>query len=108
MTQAVQHIDVAELQRMLQQDGARLLDVRTEAETARGIIAGAQCIPLHLLPARAAELDSRAPLIVSCQSGGRSAQACAWLTAQGFERVFNLHGGVLAWIREGKDLTASH
>jgi len=35
--------------------GAHLIDVRTEAEVAQGVIAGAIHIPLHLLPLRTAE-----------------------------------------------------
>ena len=51
------------------------------------------------------ELDPSAPLVVYCQSGGRSAQACGWLSSQGFGHVSNLHGGIVAWVREGHPLT---
>lgn len=101
---AVQQIDVAEARRMLDSEQAQLLDVRTDAETARGIIGGARCIPLHLLPVRLEELDRTRPLVVYCQSGARSAQACGWLGAQGFDDVYNLQGGALAWMREGNAL----
>ena len=102
--QAVEQLGVADLRQMLESDGILLLDVRTDAEVARGLIRGARHIPLHQLPARAGELGDVGCVVVYCQSGGRSAQACAWLQAQGFERVYNLHGGVLAWVREGNDL----
>ncbi len=55
----------------------RVVDVRTAAEVSRGTIGGALHIELSTLPARLSELDSEAPVVVVCQSGARSAQACA-------------------------------
>jgi len=101
---SVSHIDLAALQRLQQAAPVTLVDVRTDAEVARGVIAGAVHIPLHLLPARYTELDPGAEVVVYCQSGGRSAQACAWLSANGYARVHNLAGGVSAWLREGQPL----
>lgn len=98
----IQQIDNAELDRMRQSGGVVLVDVRTDAEVARGVIAGAHHIPLQLLPARYAELEPGATTVVYCQSGGRSAQACAWLAQQGFAQVLNLQGGMTAWLREGR------
>ncbi|HZR02508.1 MAG TPA: rhodanese-like domain-containing protein [Burkholderiales bacterium] len=97
-------VDAAELERMLSSGQTELLDVRTDVEVARGMIAGAKHIPLHLLPVRAAELDPTRPLVIYCLSGARSAQACAWLGERGFDSVYNLQGGVLAWLREGRGL----
>jgi rhodanese-related sulfurtransferase len=103
---AVNHIDLAELQRLQQAAAVTLVDVRTDVEVARGVIAGAVHIPLHLLPARCTEIDPGVEVVVYCQSGGRSAQACAWLSANGYARVHNLAGGVSAWLREGQPLVA--
>lgn len=100
----VNNISVQELQQRQASTSITLVDVRTDAEVDRGVIAGAHHIPLHLLPARHGELDPAATLVVYCQSGGRSAQACAWLSEQGFANVSNLQGGIVAWIREGNAL----
>jgi rhodanese-related sulfurtransferase len=102
----VDQIDVARLEKLRQEGPVVLLDVRTDPEVARGFIAGALHIPLNQLPARYNELDSEATVVVYCQSGGRSAQACAWLAEKGFSRIHNLQGGVLAWARSGLSLTA--
>jgi rhodanese-related sulfurtransferase len=48
---------------------------------------------------RIAELESKKPTVVICRSGGRSAQVAQFLERQGFEKVFNLSGGILAWSR---------
>jgi rhodanese-related sulfurtransferase len=101
---AVSQIDATRFEQLKQEGNVVLLDVRTDAEVARGKIAGAKHIPLNELPGRLSELDPQAVTIVYCQSGGRSAQACAWLGDQGFARVHNLQGGVLAWVREGLPL----
>jgi rhodanese-related sulfurtransferase len=100
---AFQDLDPADLQNFLSENGAdvALVDVRTPAEVARGVIPGAQSIPLHVLPLKAAELDKARPVVFYCQSGGRSSQACAYLKQQGHERLYNLRGGIVAWVRQG-------
>jgi rhodanese-related sulfurtransferase len=76
----------------------RLVDVRTPAETAGGIIPGALLIPIDQLEQRLGELprDGAATLIY-CAGGGRSAAACEFLTAQGFRNLMNLEGGFGSW-----------
>jgi len=100
----VDNISVEQLKQLQVSTAVSLLDVRTHAEVERGVIAGARHIPMHMLPARVGELDAAAPLVVYCQSGGRSAQACGWLASQGFADVHNLQGGIIAWVREGNGL----
>jgi rhodanese-related sulfurtransferase len=100
----VNQIDSAGLETLRRDGAVVLIDVRTDAEVARGIIADAKHIPLNQLPARFAELDPQAVTVVYCQSGGRSAQACMWLGEHGFARAYNLQGGVAAWVREGLPL----
>ena len=83
-----------------------LIDVRTEGEVSRGLIDGAIHIPLHLLPLRAADIPQNKPVVIYCNSGARSAQACAFMAAKGFENMHNLSGGIMAWARSGKPLSA--
>jgi rhodanese-related sulfurtransferase len=83
-----------------------LIDVRTEAEAQRGVIEGTRHIPLHALPQKVSELNPGAVTVIYCQSGGRSAQACAFLANQGFAELHNLQGGILAWLRAGRELVA--
>lgn len=83
-----------------------LLDVRTDAEVSRGIIAGAIHLPLHLLPMRADDIPQDKPVVIYCNSGARSAQACAFMAAKGHANMHNLAGGIMAWARSGKPLAA--
>jgi rhodanese-related sulfurtransferase len=98
----VQTIDAAQLKTLLEGDERpRLIDVRTPAEFARGTIAGAQHIELSTLPGHIDALDPAAAVVLMCQSGGRSAQGCALLDQRGFQRVYNLGGGISGWTRAG-------
>ena len=76
----------------LQQEGAQLLDVRTEGEFARGHIEGAVNIPLDELRGRVKELDPERTVYVNCHSGLRSYVACRMLAGHGLA-CSNLSGG---------------
>ena len=100
-----QTIDAAELKRLLDSGPApRVVDVRTAGEVSGGTIGGALHIELSTLPVRLSELDSDAPIVLVCQSGARSAQACAYLAQRGFARACNLAGGIAGWVRAGLSL----
>jgi sulfur-carrier protein adenylyltransferase/sulfurtransferase len=77
-----------------------LLDVRNPEEITICRIPGSTVIPLPDLPSRLSELDPATPMIVHCKSGARSLKAIALLRDAGFQRLTNLSGGILAWIRE--------
>ena len=77
----------------LAQQGAGLLDVRTEDEFRNGTIKGSINLPLTLLRRKAAELDSKRHYVVLCQTGSRSCAAAFLLTQRGFE-VSVLRGGL--------------
>ena len=98
---AYKNISVAELEARLQQGGLRLVDVRTDAEIARGKIPQGDALPLHLLPLRLNEMDKNTPTVFYCQMGGRSAQAAAFAANQGFADVYNLQGGIISWVQAG-------
>jgi rhodanese-related sulfurtransferase/rubrerythrin len=74
-----------------------LLDVRQPEEYANEHLPGATLIPLPELSNRLAELDPARPTIVYCAIGGRSRIAAQMLAGKGWEKVFNLSGGIKAW-----------
>lgn len=94
------NITPAQLEQLGQSTPLQLVDVRTGAEVAQGMIDGALHIPLYLLPLQYAELDPARPAVFYCQSGMRSAQACAFLAARGYAALYNLQGGILAWLQQ--------
>ncbi|HSH30388.1 MAG TPA: rhodanese-like domain-containing protein [Thiohalobacter sp.] len=85
---------------ILNRDGALLLDVREDKELAEaGRIPNARHIPLAQLNQRLSELKTGKdkPVVAYCRSGSRSNKAATQLRKAGFEQVYNLAGGILAW-----------
>lgn len=81
----------AEARRMVGEQGALLVDVRTPAEVRGGTAPGAINIPLQELSRRVGELPMDRPVVVYCHSGGRSASAAAMLGQKGYT-VFDAGG----------------
>ncbi len=78
---------------------ALVLDVRDDVEFAHGHIAQARHIPLAQIEGRIGEIQKwkEKAIVVNCQSGMRSAKACALLKRHGFTQTYNLAGGLAAW-----------
>ena len=77
-----------------------LLDVREDWEVKLAPVpTDTVHIPMGEISDRIAELEPNKATVVICRSGGRSAQVAQFLERQGFEKVFNLAGGILAWSR---------
>jgi sulfur-carrier protein adenylyltransferase/sulfurtransferase len=60
-------------------------------------IPGSVLLPLPELPQRFGELDKSTEMVVHCKSGMRSQKAIGFLRQQGFTKLKNLKGGILAW-----------
>jgi len=74
-----------------------LLDVIMPDEYAQGHIKGSINIPLNQVPAIGAKYpDKNTRFLVYCQSGGRSAKACAFLEKLGYPNASNI-GGFPSW-----------
>ena len=80
-----------------------LVDVREADEFEQGAIKGAVHIPRGNLESRIEALvpDRSSPVILSCQSGARSAFAAKALQDLGYEHVTSLKGGFSAWKQNG-------
>ncbi len=99
---SVRELDADELANWLSRgEKIRLIDVRTPAEVARGVIPKAEVLPLHLLPLQANDLPAHPKVVFYCRSGARSAQACLFMNTRGRNEVYNLRGGIIAWLRSG-------
>lgn len=96
-------ISAPEAVQLLNHDHAVLLDVREDNEFKEGHIIDARHIPLGKLRERMQELEPfrDRPIVVNCRSGHRSAGACAQLRKNGFNTVYNLKGGIMAWQNAG-------
>jgi adenylyltransferase/sulfurtransferase len=95
---AAGEITVEELKTRLDRgDDLFILDVRNPEEYQICKLEGSTLIPLPALPQRIGELDRNREMVVHCKSGMRSQRAIAFLRTQGFTRLANLKGGILAW-----------
>ncbi|HEX3661318.1 MAG TPA: molybdopterin-synthase adenylyltransferase MoeB [Acidobacteriaceae bacterium] len=100
MQNGIPQISVKELkQRLDQGEKVFVLDVREPWEYEVANIGG-HLIPLNDLPRRVAELNPDQEIVVQCKSGGRSQRAAEFLARNGFDKVQNLTGGILAWSSE--------
>jgi rhodanese-related sulfurtransferase len=99
----VNEIEVKELFEVLKskQKGVLVIDVRTYEERKEGYIEGTLHIPLSEVLFTGLELAKENTLYFQCKSGVRSANACVSLMQIGFDKVFNIKGGIFAWEREG-------
>jgi len=72
--------------------GAKVIDVRTEAEYQRGHLPGAVNVPLGRLRDEISRHASNKeqPLLLHCLSGGRSGIGKGMLKRMGYRHVFNL------------------
>jgi len=76
---------------------AQFVDVREAWEVAQAHIPGMHWIPMGEVEARYGEIARDRPVVVYCASGQRSGKVTEWLRARGYDNVYNLAGGILAW-----------
>ena len=77
--------------------GAVLVDVRTPAEVEKGKASPVAInIPLQEIPQRLSEFPKDKDLLIYCRSGKRSMAASKFLVENGYTRVFNIDGGIMA------------
>jgi adenylyltransferase/sulfurtransferase len=79
-----------------------LVDVREyyEADIADLPEVGQLRIPMAELTERVEEMQKGEELVLYCRSGARSDRAVRFLRRQGYPKVYNLRGGMLAWREE--------
>jgi rhodanese-related sulfurtransferase len=82
--QGGRRISGEEARRLVREQGAMLVDVRTAGEYGSGHAEGAVNVPLQQLTGRLAELPEDRPVVVYCRSGGRSASAATLLGRHGY------------------------
>jgi glyoxylase-like metal-dependent hydrolase (beta-lactamase superfamily II)/rhodanese-related sulfurtransferase len=97
----IEDITPQQLQDLLDSGKVHLVDVREPFETRFMRIPQATVIPLGQLSSRIAELDMHRPTAVICQHGSRSQTGAAILGQSGFKKVYNVMGGMSAWVLQG-------
>lgn len=94
----IKEILVVELKKMLdEKQDFQLIDVREREEYAITNLGG-ELIPLNTLINNLDKISKTKPIVVHCQSGTRSAKAIAILQENGFTNLYNLQGGIDAYL----------
>ena len=101
-------LDADAFEKMLKELGAQaqLIDVRTPEEFVLDRLEGAQNYNFRDsdFKDRLKALDKSKPILLYCAAGGRSLKTIELLTKYGFKNVYELEGGIHAWIEKEKPL----
>ena len=101
----IKTVDVSTLKKWLDNKEAVVVDVREPGEFHSGSIPGANLLPLAMISNDQLPALGGKKLVLHCRSGKRSATACEKLLVRDPElELFNLEGGILAWMQAGMPL----
>lgn len=99
-TSKVKSVNTQELTMLMNKQGAKVVDVRSQEDFRKGHIVDALNVPLaEIKNNKAATLEKykTSPIIIVCAAGMTSSQAADLLVNQGYENVSNLKGGMGDW-----------
>jgi len=104
LTRRYRSLSPAGLTQLINRENALLVDVSALNEFEAGHIAGARHVALSQFDPEHKELAKvrDLPVAVVCKTGQGSADACKRLAKAGFQKVYWLDGGLVAW--RGADL----
>jgi rhodanese-related sulfurtransferase len=99
----IEQVDAVQFKQLAASSNTFLLDVRTAPEVAEGHLPNAVNIDIYGsdFMAKIQEIPKDREILVYCTVGARSQQAAEILAKQGFAKVYNLDGGIVAWQRNG-------
>ncbi len=95
-----QNLNVNEFEQGMTQNEAVIIDVRTPMEYNEGHIKNSKLIDIsdRDFENQLEKLDKSKAYYVYCRSGGRSGSASQIMIEKGFTKVYNLQGGMIAWL----------
>lgn len=100
----VKLVTAEEMESILELEDVQLVDVRTPKEHNEIRIANSQNIDFQspTFDEDITKLDKNKPVILYCRSGGRSAKCAKKLKDAGFEKIYDLEGGISKWKHSDK------
>lgn len=95
-----------EMQTIIDLEDIQVVDVRTKEEHNEGYIENSQNIDFNspTFEDDITKLDKSKPVLLYCNSGKRSAKCSKKLIEAGFEKVYELEGGITKWKFKGLDV----
>jgi len=103
---AIRKVGVEEFDRLRQDQGSLILDVRTAEEYQAGHLEGAINLDVTEpdFARKISGLDKGKTYLVHCAAGRRSASACSKMAAAGFTSLIDLESGMNGWKSAGKPI----
>lgn len=104
---AAKSIAPQQLTDLVNREDAVVLDIRPQADFAKGHIVGAVSAPMAKLDSQLKDLEryKTRPVIVVCQSGMTATNAAKLLKKHGFEQLFLLNQGMQGWLADNLPVT---
>lgn len=96
-------VSPAEFKAKMALPNVQIVDVRTDAEVAEGMLPGAVQMNINdrdNFIAKTANLDPNRPVLIYCRSGNRSGKAADYLAENGFKEIYDLEGGYMNWVAQ--------
>lgn len=102
-TQNLEYTNISpeEAKEMIDSDNIVILDVRTKSEYDKSHLPNTTLYPLQKLENNTLNLSKKQKIIVVCKIGYRSSKASKELVKRGYKNVYNLEGGLTAWVENG-------
>ncbi len=102
-----QRVAPADAVRLINDQGAKVVDLRSVADFKKGHILDSINVPMMKLDEQMGSLRKfqDKPIVLCCALGSVATQAGGRLRAAGFEQVFPLTGGINGWQNAGLPLT---
>ena len=96
----MKEVTVQELKAMQdKKEDFQLIDIREEYEYDICQIGG-ELIPMGEITENLDKISKTKKVVVHCRSGKRSASVVQMLEQQGYTNLYNLKGGIMAWVDE--------
>lgn len=108
-SQVIENIEVSSFYQLTKNPNGIIIDVRTPKEFYSGHIKDASNINFYSddFIDKLNIVRKDIPIYVYCRSGGRSSSAANKMEKLGFKKVYNLVGGIGAWISEKQSIIKS-
>lgn len=100
MSRQVEQISPSELQALRQNNSVKLIDVREQREWDYCRIEGAELIPVQQISNTDIDAEEDDEIVCYCHTGQRSYFAAQILQRKGYNKVYNLEGGINAYSDE--------
>lgn len=103
-------LNPAEVTRLVNRDDAVIIDLRKQADFAKGHIVNARHVPATQLDEKLDKLRKdigNKPIILCCSNGLESQRCGKQFMQAGFEQVHLIKGGIAAWQQDNLPLVKS-